>query len=75
MMRYFWLLSDRNTVREISWDQASELFKRESKTYTYHIIYVHENGSIWTSKSFIEGRQFRQIQEALRNELDLSWTR
>ena len=68
--RYFWLMSDNKTVREIDYVKMRELDNAnyKSKRKNYKLCDVHNNGDVFfrTAKSFIwvPNRQLDKVVEA-----------
>jgi hypothetical protein len=53
--RYFWLLSDHKTVREVDIETARKLAQKNR-----HVVFVHDNHEFYTTKKWIPMRQFIQ---------------
>jgi len=63
-MKIFWLLSDGKTVREITPDKAQQLLSRQRKTkgqQTFHLVYLHSNFDLYTTRPYIPYAQLKQI--------------
>lgn len=56
----FWLYSDGKTVRQIDREAAMKRARNGKK----HIVYLHENGDLWTSDSYINHVQLKQVLDS-----------